>query len=116
MDVGALGGILGSAAGAPRAQRAGTDKEREAQEATNQSRQTMAEKKAEAAADIGATEADDQSANERDADGRKLWEDQQAQEKPTEKSQESGTADGGSSQPRSLDPRGETGVRIDLTA
>ncbi len=114
MDVGALGGILGSAAGAPRAQRSGADREREAQEATNQSREAMAEKKAEAAADVGATEAEDQSANERDADGRRLWEESTGRRQVTADSEAPVEED---SQPhQAKDPSGETGKRIDFTA
>lgn len=115
MDVGALGGVLGSAAGAPRAQRKGTEKEREAQEATNQSREAMAEKKAEASADVGATEAEDQSTNERDADGRRLWEEQgDAQEQTNDDSVHGEAAD--STELRGKDPNGETGLQIDFTA
>jgi hypothetical protein len=74
MNVGATTGALGSAAGAPLSQTAGAEAERTQKEASVQQRQADAQTKSEKASGIGTTEQD-QEASERDADGRRLWED-----------------------------------------
>lgn len=71
--VGFTGGILGSAAGAPLSQTSGPTAERAQRESAAVTRQVEADSKAEQAAGIGQTEEDAQ-ADERDADGRRLWE------------------------------------------
>ena len=68
-----LGGIIGSAAGAPLSQSAGSETERASKEGQNLSRQTNAQELAEQAAGIGQT-GEDRESSERDADGRRLWE------------------------------------------
>lgn len=113
MDVGAMGGIVGSVAGTGRAQRANSENTRETQDVNNQVREAAAEKKAEAAADVGETDADDQNANERDADGRRLWEESA---KGKSKSAQKSDDDTPTAPPLSKDPRGEMGARLDLTA
>jgi hypothetical protein len=73
MTVGPLGGVAGSVAGSPLAQRGAQDVERAQQEAIGRERAISADQQAETAAGIGTTD-EDQEAGERDADGRRLWE------------------------------------------
>jgi hypothetical protein len=74
MSVGPLSGLIGSVAGAPLAQAKGSDAERAQQDAVQHDRQVQGELKSETAAGIGAADGEDKTANERDADGRRLWE------------------------------------------
>jgi hypothetical protein len=71
--IGSTGGILGSAAGAPISQATGTAAERSQRDSAEVQRRADAEAKAEQAGGIGQTEEDEQT-DERDADGRRLWE------------------------------------------
>lgn len=73
MDFAPLGGLIG-AAGAPLSQAKGSDADRAQQATGNHERQAANELKADTAAGIGATDGEDQTASERDADGRRLWE------------------------------------------
>ena len=73
MNMAPLGGLLGSAAGAPLSQTKGSEVERGGREAATTARNVDAEAKAERAAGIGETEQDQQS-EDRDADGRRPWE------------------------------------------
>ena len=68
-----MGGIVGSAAGAPLSQTAGSETEAAKKDATAQSRKAEADNKAEQASGIGQTEQDE-GTSDRDADGRRLWE------------------------------------------
>jgi hypothetical protein len=68
-----LGGLIGSAAGAPLSQAKGSESERAQKESLAQSRQSDSALQAERAAGIGQTD-EDQETSERDADGRRLWE------------------------------------------
>ena len=100
-----IGPMAGSAAGSPFAQGQTSDVNRAQQDSTDQSRQTKSADKAEDAAGIGQTEQDEET-SDRDADGRRLWEqapeaDEQEQEPP--------------SPGRSKDPTGESGARLDLS-
>lgn len=106
MSVGPLGGVFGSAAGAPLSQNQGSESERAAKDATAQKRQADAAQQSEKAAGVGQTE-EDQQASERDADGRRLW------EAPAQSAEEqSSSAD----TPRQgKDATGATGNQIDLT-
>ena len=72
-NVGPMGGILGSAAGAPMAQKGGAEAERASQDAGSQQRKVATDKKAQDAAGVGKTDGDHE-AGDRDADGRRLWE------------------------------------------
>jgi hypothetical protein len=101
-------GILGAAAGAGLAQRAGNEVDRAKQEAVAQQRQAELAQKAENAAGIGQTN-EDQEAQERDADGRRPWEidGQKPAEKDSDPSQDA------SHRPR--DPSGQRGGTLDLT-
>lgn len=104
MSVGALGGLVGSAAGAPLSQTAGSETERTQRESTTHERTINAADKAEMAAGIGTTEQD-QGTDERDADGRRLW------ELPPDKKKD-GDAH---AQRQSKDATGQSGTKLDLT-
>jgi hypothetical protein len=107
MSIASLG-IIGSLAGTPLPQRA-ADADKVQQGAGEQSRATDAAERAEGAAGIGQTE-EDSEASERDADGRRLWEQQQA--KVTAQNASEAT----DSPPlRSKDPTGSCGGQLDLT-
>jgi hypothetical protein len=106
MSIASLG-IVGSLAGTAISQRA-AEAERTERETSVEKRAAEATEKAEKAAGIGETEEDSQ-ASERDADGRRLWEEPgQAQKKkmspePTE-----------SAAPLTKDPSGACGSTLDL--
>lgn len=110
MNVASLGGMVGSAAGAPLSQTAGSETERTARDGAAQQRQVNADQKAELAAGIGQTEADEQS-SERDADGRRPWE--AAAKKGTAADQE--IAPPGAAARQSKDATGQCGNQLDLT-
>ena len=110
MNVGAATGSLGSAAGAPLSQTAGTESERAQKEASAERRAADGEAKSERASGIGETEQD-QQASERDADGRRLWEGQQKK-----KEKETNETETPAEPPRRVkDPTGVTGNSLDLT-
>ena len=73
MSMGPLGGIVGSAAGTSLSQTAGAETERSQRDSAAQQRQTDGNERTERAAGVGQTE-EDQESSERDADGRRLWE------------------------------------------
>jgi len=107
MSIGSLG-LIGSLATTPLPQKA-ADADKSVRDAADQSRETQAARQAEAAAGIGETEEDSQ-ASERDADGRRLWEQPPGKQPPVE--EVPGTED---SPPHlSKDPRGEAGGELDL--
>lgn len=111
MSMGPLGGVVGSAAGAPLSQTAGAETERAQKESSAQLRQVDANERSERAAGIGTTEQDQES-SERDADGRRLW------EAPAKKKESNGqpTSEDAEAQSRqSKDPTGQSGTRLDLT-
>jgi hypothetical protein len=110
MSIGPLG-IIGSVAGSPLAQSKGSEVDRAAQDTAHQSRQINSENKAEQAAGIGQTE-EDQESSDRDADGRRLWEEQAP---PREASQDDAPAGEETDAPRSKDPSGLSGGQLDLT-
>ncbi len=97
MSIGPLGGLNGNVAGAQ-------------QDSTNQQRQVISDAKAEAASGIGATDAEDQQAHERDADGRRLWE-----EPPGGKEDEQNDASSTEPPRKSRDPSGDSGNTLDLS-
>jgi hypothetical protein len=74
MSIGPMGGIAGSAAGSPLAQTKGSETEKAQQDSSNQQRRVQNEQKAESAAGIGETDGEDHQTAERDADGRRMWE------------------------------------------
>lgn len=108
MSVGPLGGVVGSAAGAPLSQTKGSESDRAVREGAAQDKRVDGERQADAASGIGQTQ-EDEAADDRDADGRRLWEappdaeenaDHVLSEEPTKKVK---------------DPKGESGVNLDLT-
>jgi len=81
MSIGSLG-IVGGLAGTPLPQRA-VEAEKTQRETIEQARAAQASEQAENAAGIGQTEEDSQT-SERDADGRRLWEEQRRAKTPPE--------------------------------
>jgi len=111
MSVGPLGGIAGSAAGSPLAQIRGSETERAQQETASQQRRVASDQKAEAAAGIGEADGQDHETAERDADGRRLWEE-------TPKAENAETPDEPSDEPqqrKSKDATGQSGNLLDLS-
>ena len=111
MSVGPLGGIVGSAAGAPLAKTAGTEMERSQKEASVSQRLGDSQEKAARAAGIGTTEQD-QGASDRDADGRRLWE--APQQKNQQESEQQNSAEENQQKHKSKDPSGDSGSKLDL--
>lgn len=109
MSVGPLGGIVGSAAGAPISQTAGSETERTQRDSSAQQRELNTNERAERAAGIGTTEQD-QETNERDADGRRPWEETTARQREV-------AADETEVLPprQSKDASGQCGHQLDLT-
>lgn len=109
MNVGPLGGIIGSAAGAPLSQTGGSEAERSTRDASAQLRQIASEQTAEKAAGIGATD-EDQGSSERDADGRMFWQHPDRKSDP-----DASEADPTPPKTRqSKDPSGASGNALDL--
>ena len=110
MSVGPLGSIGASAAGSPLQQAQGSEVERAGQDATSQQRRVQTDQKAESAAGVGEADGDDHEAEERDADGRRLWEEASKPEgEPAE------TDDTPLPPQRSKDTTGESGNLLDLS-
>lgn len=108
MSVGPLAGLAASVAGLPLAQTKGSEVDRAQQEANTQQRRVSSEKKAESAAGIGETDGENHEAAERDADGRRLWEEQGGQKQPsTEESNQQNVR-------MSKDTTGQAGTQLDL--
>ena len=108
MSVLPMGGVIGSAAGAPISQTAG-ETERTQREGAVEQRATDAAERSERAAGIGTTEQD-QEASERDADGRRLWE-----APPDKKKDAAGDDKSAPGQRQSRDATGQSGTQLDLT-
>jgi hypothetical protein len=109
--MGPLGGIIGSTAGTPLSQTAGSETERLQKDTLAHGRQIEGDQKAERAAGIGQTEQDQESA-ERDADGRRLWEAPADSNKGKAETQaEFATAPAR----QSKDATGQSGTQLDLT-
>ncbi len=108
MNIGLTGGALASAAGAPLAQSGGAETERSQKDASVRERLADAQSQSERASGIGTTDADQQT-DERDADGRRLWEQQENRKKAA--------AEGDAAEPRraAKDPTGVSGNALDLT-
>ena len=110
MNVGPLGGIPAAAAGSPLAQTSGSEVERAQQESSNQQRRIQMDAKAEAASGIAATDGEENQSEERDADGRRLWEASQQAKK------ESRDEEQAPDHPRqSKDTSGQCGNQLDLS-
>jgi hypothetical protein len=111
MSMGPLGGVIGSAAGAPLSQTKGAETERAQKDLATQQRAVDSNERSERAAGIGQTEQDQES-SERDADGRRMWE---APGKRKEPNDEPAAAGAETPERRSKDPTGQSGTRLDLT-
>ena len=108
MSVGPMG-AAGSFAGAPLAQTRGSEIERAAQQAQAHERQVRSQTKAADAAGIAATDGEDNQPQERDADGRRLWE-------RAPEAGEADTEDASTPAPESQsNPDGASGNQLDLT-
>ncbi len=105
MNLGPMGSVVGSAAGAPLSQISGSEAERLKKESSAQQRATDSEQKAEKTAGIGQTEQDE-GASDRDADGRQFWKQSQTE------SQEHPPAE---APHPTKDPTGISGGSLDLT-
>ena len=114
MSLGPLGGIASSAAGSPLAQTKGSDVERAEQDAGSQARRVQTDQKAENAAGIGETDGEDHETAERDADGRRLWE-EPPEGQPAEEAGEPDQAPAAHDPRRSKDSSGQRGNLLDLT-
>lgn len=108
MSVGPLVSLAASVAGTPLAQTKGSEIERTQQEANAQQRRVSGEKKAENAAGIGETDGENHEAAERDADGRRLWEEQGDRQQPPQKESDQQNAR------MSKDTTGQAGTQLDL--
>lgn len=112
MSVGPLGGIAGSVAGSPLAQKHGSEVERAGQENGAQQRRIAVDQKADSAAGIGEANGEDHQTADRDANGRRLWEgaaeSEDADEQETASSEES-------QQQKSKDATGQSGNLLDLS-
>lgn len=73
MSVGPLGSVLSSAAGAPQAQPRG-DVDHAEQTISDQHRQAQRNEQADAAAGIAQPDGEEHETEDRDADGRRMWE------------------------------------------
>lgn len=107
-----LGGLVGSAAGAPLSQTGGSETERTQKEELAQFREIEANQRSEKSAGIGQTEQDQES-SERDADGRRLWEAPHKKGKAERGQEEADEAE--ASVRQSKDPSGQSGTKLDLT-
>jgi hypothetical protein len=110
MSVGPMG-LIGSIAGTPLSQTKGSETEKGVDDTARQARSSQAQQQAEKASGIGQTE-EDSEANDRDADGRRIWEDGR-QESPDEPEDEEGAPP--SQTPQSKDPTGMSGNTLDLS-
>ena len=111
MSVGPMGSVAGSVAGSPLAQTQGSETERAQQETGSQQRRIQNEQRAEAAAGIGEADGEDHETQERDADGRRLWEHSSEAERA-----EQGQEESAAKPPRqSKDATGQSGNLLDLS-
>jgi len=113
MSVGATGFYSSVAVTVPQSQ--GIDEDRTAQETAGQSHHLASQLKAEDAAGVGATDGEDHESEDRDADGRRLWENQiEAEEIAKEAQKEAASADPAPAH-LSKDATGQSGNQLDLT-
>jgi hypothetical protein len=107
-----------SALGAAQTQTQSADFDRTAQEVAEQAREHDSETKAENAEGVGQTDGEEHGTNQRDADGRRLWEKNPAQSADEEKTEEqpSEDSDDEASDPphASRDATGQSGSQLDL--
>lgn len=107
MSIGPMNPLASSAAGSPLAQSSGSETDRMKSDGAKQDRKVQADREAEAAAGIGETDGEDHETDQRDADGRRIWEDTGRKKSEDEKSQEDA--------PRSKDASGHSGNLLDLS-
>ena len=105
MSVGPLG-FAGAAAGANSAQRQ-ADVDRAQHDSANDVRKTKSVQAAEAAAGSAPTDGEGHESHERDADGRRLWE-EMGEPPPKDEAP-------AAEPPRSKDPTGDRGGNLDLS-
>src|SRR4051812_25892960 len=110
MSVGSLS-FAGIGAGTPLSQAKGSDSDRIEQETSAAQNKFHSELKAEEAAGIGQTDGEDHETEDRDADGRRLWE--VAPKKADEVAADENSAN--SEEHHVRDPHGELGNSLDLT-
>jgi hypothetical protein len=108
MSIGPMGGLAGSAAGSPLSLAGGTEVDRARQDAVAAERRVQADQKAENAAGIGETDGENHETEERDADGRRLWEEQAKAKTPASEPAES-------TDRQSKDTTGQRGNLLDLS-
>lgn len=106
MNVGATTGSIASAAGAPLSQTTGSETER-ARDSAGREKAVDAKERSEQASGIGTTQEDSES-SERDADGRRLWEENAKKGKQT-------AVDAEQVERKAKDPTGMSGNSLDLT-
>ena len=105
MSIGPLG-ILSSVSAAP-SQASGAEAAKHRTEAADQARHAQSAQKTEDAAGIGKTDGEEHSANERDADGRRIWEIGPQQQRKA--------AEAAEPEPHvSRDATGQAGTQLDL--
>jgi hypothetical protein len=103
-----MSAVPASAAGVPLSQTKGAETERAQHQATAAERKGHADAKAESASGVGLTEGD-QETSERDADGRRLWEETPG---PQNSAVEEETTE--PEPQRSKDASGQAGHQLDL--
>jgi hypothetical protein len=108
MSIGSMGGVFGSAAGAPLAQTKGSESERAQRESAAQQRTADTSQAAEKAEGIGQTD-EDQETSERDADGRRLW------ERTGDRTSDTDDASDTKDDRKAKDLTGTAGTQLDLT-
>ena len=111
MSVGPTGSVAGSVAGSPLAQTKGSEPERAHQDAVAQQRRIESDQKADAAAGVGETDGEDHETGERDADGRRPWE----QPPPAGQADVTEEQPDGTARRRSKDATGQSGNLLDLS-
>ena len=114
MSVGPLGGIAGSVAGSPFAQKHGSEVERAGQENNAQQRRIATDQKADSAAGVGEADGEDHETAERDADGRRLWEGPPEVEDADEQDAEQDASEE-PQRGKSKDATGQSGNLLDLS-
>jgi hypothetical protein len=105
-------GFFSSIAATPLSQSKGSDVDRATQDTSGQAAQTTNAAKAENAAGIGATDGDEHGANERDADGRRIFEKSPSKRKPAPPVADVAPL---APAPLSKDATGNAGNQLDLT-
>lgn len=108
MNINPVMGLAASLAGQPLAERQSTEGE-QAASSGGAERAAANELKAEAAAGLGAMDAENQQAHERDADGREMLSWGNAEDPPHQPDERNRRA-------RSIDPDGDRGGSLDLLA